>query len=1831
MQKMPHLSPLKQAFLALEEMQAKLRGMEQSRTEPIAIIGMGCRFPKEANNPEKLWQILHDGVDVITEVPSQRWDVDAFYDPDPKVPGKTYTRHGGFLSVIDQFDPHFFGISPREAISMDPQQRLVLEVSWEALENAGLVQNRLAGSQTGVFIGISSSEYASYLLGDLNQIDPYHITGTSLNGAAGRLSYTLGFQGPCMAIDTACSSSLVAVHQACLSLRNGECQQALAGGINLILTPMGSVALSKALALSPTGHCKAFDEAADGMVRGEGCGVIVLKRLSDAMKNGDNILALIRGSAVNQDGPSSALTVPNGPAQDAVIRQALANGNVKPEEVDYIEAHGTGTSLGDPIEAGALGRVFGQDRPKDHPLMMGSVKTNIGHLEACSGIASLIKVVLSLQHEEIPPHLHFTQPSSHIRWDELPLKVPTESIAWPSGERRRLAGVSAFGFSGTNAHVVLEEAPEAVTQASSPLVERPLHMLTLSAKTDTALKQLAQRYENHLSTHPDLALENLCFTANTGRAHFPYRLAVIATSTAEVRDQLLALTAVQSGDLPKVAFLFTGQGSQSVGMGRELYETQPTFRKTLDHCDEILRPYLETPLLQVLYTEANPKLDETAYTQPALFALEYALAKLWLSWGITPTAVMGHSVGEYVAACIAGVFSLEEGLKLVAERARMMQALPQDGEMAAVFANETQVTSAIQSYAHEVSIAAVNGPQNIVISGKRETIEAIIAVLSEDGIEAKPLKVSHAFHSPLMEPMLSEFKRVASEVTYALPQINLISNVTGQTVAAEVATPEYWCRHVRQPVRFAASIDTLHEQDYEIFIEIGPKPTLSGMGSQCLPDDEGVWLPSLRQGENDWQTLLQSLADLYVRGASVNWTSFDHDYPRHRIALPTYPFQRERYWTDNAVMFQGTGIRYKKDKHPLLGQQLVLADTQEIRFESHISQYAPAFLAHHRVFQTVIVPATAYLEMALAAGASVFKTDNLVVEEVTFQQALTLPEGIERTVQLMLTPDEKIGYSFKIFSLDEESETPAWTCHATGKFLDSNKDVSPIDLSVLQAQCSEALSVEAFYQKTQALGIDYGASFQVLEQSWRGGGEGLARIRLLETLATNDYNCHPVLLDAGFQVLGAAVPDETESNDVYLPVGLERMHVYHRPEHQLWGHAIIRPLNSATPQTITADIRLFDDSGRLLVGIEGLSIKRTSREVLLRALQPDLSDWLYTVAWQSKVEQLVSPQAEPDSWLILADQGGVGAKIAELLQARGEHCVQLYAKTSVDFEPILKTLLQTEPFSLGIIHLWSLDVAGSEELTLSAIEQAQRLGCESVLHLVQTLSRHEVSPRLWLVTQGAVPVEKSPLNVAQSPLWGLGKVIALEHPDWWGGMLDLAPEMPLDAAKSLLTEIQNSQGEDQVAFRNGQRYVARLVRYRRPQIIQAMPLDADNTYLITGGLGALGLIFAQWMAARGAQHLALIGRSNASHAREILDQLARNGTKVRVFQADVSCQVEMAKVLESIKISMPPLRGIVHAAGILDDGVLVQQNWERFMRVMAPKVVGTWHLHTLTQDLPLDFFVCFSSSSTLMGATGQGNYVAANTFMDALAHHRRARGLPSLSINWGVWADAGMAANLGSYDQNRFAEYGIGKIATKQGLQVFGELLEQNAVQVGVMQVNWSKLLQQFSPNNEPPLLSELVNQIHQVEETEQQPARQLEELRLQFKKASPDERIARLTAYLQTQVANALRLNTAQLDVQQPLNNIGVDSLMAVELRNKVRKELGVDVPIVKFMEGASVVDLATQLSLQLTETGATEPETQNRDTGINLENPEDMLANLDQLSDEEVDALLNTSLVEE
>ena len=1936
------------ALVELKTTKSKLRTLEQAKTEPIAIIGMSCRFPGGADNPDAFWQLLREGRDAIIEVPEERWDIDAYYDPDPEVPGKIYTRSGGFLQSVDSFDAPFFGISPREAKSMDPQQRLLLEVSWNAIENANLVPEQLSGSSTGVFVGISSEEYSGMLFraNDQDRIDAYYGTGSSLSVAAGRLSYILGLMGPSLIVDTACSSSLVTTHLACQSLRLGECDLALVGGVNLIYGPETYISFSKARMLSPDGRCKTFDAAADGYGRGEGCGVIILKRLSDAQRDGDNILAQIRGSAVNQDGPSGGLTVPNGPAQEKVIRRALAFGGIKPEQVSYIEAHGTGTSLGDPIEINSLNNVFSSEHSLENPLIVGSVKSNIGHLESAASIAGLIKVVLCLQHKEIPPHLHFEQPNPHIEWEDFPIKVPTSVQPWQN-EEPRIAGLSSFSFSGTNAHMVLEEAPDSEVESATDSIvrekpiERPIHLLTLSAKTHEALTALAVRYEQYLSAHSDLELGDICFTAHTCRSHFQHRLSVIGGTTVQMRERLAALTAEQEESIdifqgripragpPKVAFLFTGQGSQYVGMGRQLYETQPIFRQTLERCDEILRPYLEKSLLEVLYQESdiqeerkiliNPdrhfSLNETIYTQPALFALEYALVKLWESWGIEPTVVMGHSLGEYVAACVAGVFSLEDGLKLVVERARLMQSLPDDGEMLTVLADEARVLAACQPESQDISIAAINEPNNTVISGLSSAIQTVRKTLETDGIMVYPLIISQGAHSHLIKPMLAEFQQIASKINYSRPQRDMISNVTGKLAnPEEIATPEYWCRHALNPVRFADGMETLHQLGYELFVEIGPKPTLLSMGQQCLPKEKGLWLPSLRQWQSDWQQLLNSLGKLYIHGVTINWSGFDADYQRHRVILPTYPFQRQRYWVDPPVATPNAQLQnwlYRVEWRPQarFGQPIDYIPTpSEINanLKSEVANAIEQKIPFYKTFQPKIEALSVDYILDAFQQMGWTWTVSQRFEKATLASRLCVVKHYQRLLGRLLDilAEEKIlqphGEEWQVIEVPVIKEKPQVQINQLlAQYPEANAELVLLErcgrqlAEILRGTCdplqllfpnNDLTWVTQFYQDSVGPQVMNTIVQQVVSMALARLPQGRG-VRVLEIGAGTGGTTTYILPHLPAQQTEYVFTDisslfTTKAQDKFADypfVRYQALDIEQSPSVQGFGEheydiiLVANVLHATKDLTETLQhVHSLLAPGGLLIMMEGTSRRRwvdltfgllegwwRFTDQHLRPNYPLLS----ATQWQSLLQQqgftqpiilpgeenksftlqqtvfvaqtapsLLSshlPVRETEHWLIFADSQGVGLQLSKYLQNQGSYYTRVLsdkAYKQVDeqtikidhtnpehFQQLLETL-STKPGRLrGVVHCWSLDTVVTDKLTIEDLEPAGQLGCGSLLYLLQALGKAEFSepPSLWLVTQGAMPVAFSNsdakaqlpiINLAQSPLWGMGKVIALEHPELNCVQIDLDPETKENEAHALFDEIEihSKTQEAQIAFRQNARYVPRLIHYRPKKTNDKVDslFHADSTYLITGGLGGLGLRVANWMVEQGAKHLVLVGRrgANKKAVQNQLEALEQTGARILVRKADVSQAKQVAQILAEIEQSLPPLRGIIHAAGVLDDGVLMNQTWARFSPVLAPKVQGAWNLHALTLSLSLDFLVFFSSLSALLGSKAQANHVAANMFLDTLAFYRQAQGLPGLSINWGTWSEIGAAVQRGADEQLK--QKGIAPITPKRGLQVLEQLLltqtSQNAIaQVGVAPIDWSLFIQQWPAV--PPLLTKLVHQHQQQQDKSSLKATLLKQLQT----ASQEERRTLLIDYLQAQAANYLGMSQLE-DVQQPLNLMGLDSLMAVELRNAIRTQLGVELTIGTFLTGASVSALATEIELQLATTELATTETQTSQT---------------------------------
>ncbi|MDT5046338.1 MAG: hypothetical protein QOG75_2191, partial [Mycobacterium sp.] len=1416
--------------------------------EPIAIVAVSCRFPG-APDPEAFWEVLSGGINAIREVPEDRFDIDEFYDPDPDTPGKIYSRLGGFLDGIDGFDPEFFGISPREAVWIEPQQRLMLETAWEGLERAGYSPAALRGSRTGIFVGVAANEYAHLLSAEsVDKIQPHFITGNALNAISGRVAFALGLEGPAVAVDTACSSSLVAVHQACQALHSGDCDLALAGGVNVLLSPITTIAASRARMLSANGRCSTFDAAADGYVRSEGCGILVLKRLSDAMRDGDRVCAVVPSSAVNQDGASSGLTVPNGGAQQRLIATALARAGLAGGDVDYLEAHGTGTPLGDPIEVQAAGAVYGAGRDADRPLLMGSVKTNIGHLESASGAAGLIKVVLSLQHGVLPQSLHFEKPSPHIPWDSLPVRVVDKAIPWHANGRPRRAGVSSFGFTGTNAHVLIEEAPLQPATADehsggdvgvAPASDGPdesVNVLALSARSPEALVALAKRYGSWLSTNPEVDIADVCLGAGAGRSHFEHRAALVVDSVQGAREGLaeLAENRLRPGvvrgectDRPTTAWLFAGQGSQHSGMARELFDAEPVFADTVTRCADAVSEILPRPLLEVLFAtdretggEAGETLRHTSFAQPALFAVEMGLARLWQSWGVEPDVVLGHSVGQYAAACVAGVFSLEDGARLMAERGRLFGSLPEGGRMVAVFADPKHVEEIANEFAR-VSVAAYNGP-NTVLSGPGEDLEQIVARFGDDGIRCSWLETSHAFHSELLEPVLGEFESYAAQLQFAVPTLPLVCNRTGTVLTADTPLDaQYWRRHSRQPVQFAESARTVAALGCSVLMEIGPQPVLTGAAVQVWPEHLAAprAIVSLRKSVGDRRQIAEALSTAYVSGHRPNFAALHHQ-PRRRLELPTYPFQRRRFWPKTSgiagIDGQGTAVS------GILGSEKDLASGDSV-YTSRLSVKSQPWLSDHVIYGTVVVPGATYAAMALAAVGPPAR-----VRDVFFYEPIILPEKSSREVQLTLHPLEDGGdLSFKVHSRPYGVRDAEWSLNADGTVVTGVDDepapehADPIDAAIERLNRMRPQELfETFADMELAWGPNWSGSLKSL---WLGEGEAIGDITVGEELAEHlgTEPMHPVLMDlctgVAFPAFPALLAAEQGVNDLFLPLRYGQVMLREKMPRRFYCRAKWHT-SALDSETQVFDLDFVDRDGRHLGGIREFTVKRAPREALLRGLGGDTTRLLYTLGWHE-----VPPPAPSDgagiangTWLIAG---------FDELAADVPGCISFDRTT--DPELLGQLLAQAHergvPFS-GVV--WRATGPSAEE---SSAGVAARLETEiaNLLSAVHTVQGGEVKlpGGLWVITERAVATESGePVDPVQAALWGFGRTTINEEPALRCRLVDC--DGSKEAVHALANLLATPIEEPELALRQGKLLASRLLPWARSGHL-AVPRSTD--------------------------------------------------------------------------------------------------------------------------------------------------------------------------------------------------------------------------------------------------------------------------------------------------------------------------------------------------------------------------------------------------------------------
>lgn len=1550
---------------------------KDGRAEPIAVIGMGCRFPG-AKDPESFWQLLHDGVDAISEVPPDRWDKHAYYDSDPAMPGKSFSKWGGFLNKIDEFDPFFFGISPVEAKYMDPQQRLLLELSYEAMDDADQTIEKLSGTKTGVFIGISGNEYSSFQYNDPAMITSHSGTGSALSIAANRISYFFDFHGPSIAIDTACSSSLSAVHLACQSLRNGECQMAFAGGVNLILSPAQSIAFTKAGVMAPDGRCKTFDGSANGYVRGEGGGVIILKPLSSALADGDNIHALILGSAVRQDGRTNGLMAPNPEAQEAMLREAYLAAGVEPGNVQYVEAHGTGTLLGDSMEVKALGAVVGANRANG-PCSIGSVKTNIGHLEAASGIAGLLKVILSLKHRMMPPSLHYHSPNPHISFENLNLRVNDELTPWPAVSGAALAGVSSFGFGGTNVHMIIREADPQYKEKRDNLQDdstgENCYLLPLSANNFEALRSTARAFGEILASDFPVATKDICKAAGQRRSHFHYRLAVIGNSRDQLNNSLKAflsreqdanhLFVNESNDhQPKLVFVFPGQGGQWLGMGREVLKQEPVFYKEIERISQAIQASFHWSLMDALCAdESISKLDDIDVVQPCLFAIQVALAALWQSWGITPDAVIGHSMGEIAAAFVAGILTLEDAIQIVCCRSQLLRRLRGKGKMMVTDLSVSEAEQLLKSYEGSIAIAAINSPISTVLSGDSVKIDEVIDILERRNLFCRLVNVDVASHSFQMDELQDDLLKMLDGLKTKPAGIPIYSTVSGARGNELNFNATYWMDNLRKPVLFSYAISELCNDGYSAFIEISPHPVLLSSIQQTLPSSYGKTrlLASLRKGEHDREVLLETLAALYTEGFSILWNKLYPDKGNH-VQLPAIPWHRQRYWMDikptgSKPTWNATRVT-AKNVHPLLGDRITVANSPStFIWQTAISDEMLRFLADHRVEDEIVFPAAAYIEMALQSAEEAGLSKSHLLSTFVFKERMILHSGKHSSLQSLLSPSEDGSFLFSIYGRAEPNEN--WKLYASVFFVD-NDTVGDLTSSIANSpdvirQSLTQLNGEEFYKNLKLHGVNYGPAFRAIQQVWNKRNEALGLIRLPESLQidTAGYQLHPALLDACLQVI-AATQNISFEEGLYLPAGCRYIRLFSRPGRVVWSHVAIQSEPDSSPNSITADIRLLDESDRIIAELIGFRLQKTNKYARLPLLQQET--WLYDLYWRVQEITVTSNGTlnETKHWLIFADDIGLAEGLAKQLELAGDRCHLLpYTETNkrldgIGDESILQQIIEErleEIVSLyGVIHLWSLTPCVASN---PALENAPIAVCDSVITLVKALARRITGlPRLWLVTRGAQAVKAGEqISVEQSVLWGFGKVISFEFPDFKCIRLDLDPiQSDAETITLLLRQISIDDSEDQVALRSGVRYVPRLssLTFSASSNVP-ISLRHDGTYLVTGGLGALGLETAKWMAKRGAKHLVLIGRNEPDFAAlTIVDQIRQQGVEVVMELADVSSRSQLENVFANIKRSMPVLRGVIHAAGLLDDCSILNLDSGRMKNVMAPK--SRWHL-----------------------------------------------------------------------------------------------------------------------------------------------------------------------------------------------------------------------------------------------------------------------------------------------
>ncbi|WUW11067.1 SDR family NAD(P)-dependent oxidoreductase [Streptomyces sp. NBC_01465] len=1730
-------SYLRRAVGDAQELRERVRELEESAREPIAVVGVGCRFPGGVTSPEGLWGVVADGVDAMGDFPADRgWDLEGLYDPDPEAQGKTYTRTGGFLADLAEFDAPFFGISPREALAMDPQQRLMLETSWEALERAGIDPAALRGSATGVFTGLYGVDYGPRMGGGAaGEVEGFSLTGTYLSVASGRVAYVLGLEGPAVSTDTACSASLVAVHQAVRSLRSGECTLALAGGVSTLPTPGMFVELARQRGLSEDGRCKAFAEAADGTGFSEGAGVLVLERLSDARRNGHRVWAVIRGSAINQDGASNGLTAPNGLAQQRVVRAALADAGLAVGDVDAVEAHGTGTKLGDPMEAEALLATYGQDRDPQHPLWLGSLKSNIGHTQAAAGVGGIIKMIMAMRHGVLPRTLHVDRPSSHVDWSAGAVELLTEARDWNTVEGRpRRAGVSSFGISGTNAHLILEQAPDEETPVHDTGEELPYRggnsvPWVLSARTEQALRAQVLSLRDTVAADPGLPVAGVGRALVKTRSLFEHRHVVIGAD----RDALLAaLDAVAAGDEPapagvvsgvakpvgRTVFVFPGQGAQWVAMGRELWETSPVFADELRACAQALEPWVSWSLIDTVCGGPEAAdLEDIDVVQPVLFAVMAALAKVWRSLGVTPDVVIGHSQGEIAAAYVAGALTLDDAAKIVALRSRLLATVTGQGTMAGILLPEHRVQELLERWKSRIGIAAVNGPNSTTVSGETEAVEELVAVCQAEGARARLIKSSVPGHSPLMDRFEHQLQEELGRITPMPSPVTIYSTVTGGLIDPMELDTAYWYRNLRRPVQFSAAMGSLIEQERNsAVVELSPHPLLV-MNIQELfetvPGATGFVVGSLRRDEGGFARLYRSAAEAFVAGVDVTWEAAFPGGDDRPVELPTYAFQRQRYWLNTP----GETTASSTSDHPLLDAVIDLPGDDEaghggVVGSGRLSLERHPWLADHVVHGAVLVPATVLAELAAWAA---HKAGCDTVDELTLETPLVLSRTADREFRVVVDGKRTVSVHSRG---DGASE---WTRNAVG-VLGSGDGVTPADESLASWPPAGATAVpfEDEYARLSALGINHGPLLRGLKDVWRKGDTLYAEVELPAPDGADQgrFRVHPALLHAAL-----------------LPVGLGQFVDNSRPEGWLPQSCKGLRLPSDRPSALrvrlapagenTLSVTLADQDGAPVGGIASLSL-RPADVAKLNELSFDHQDSLFQVDWVP----LASPPAHTSGRYAML--GGSDLQVENVYADLGQ-----LASSSGQIPPVV---------------IAAVDRTDDAD-TPAAVERT--------LHRVLRWTRDWLADdrfsgsRLVFVTQDAFHDDQvTRTDPAAAAVWGFVRTAQTENP----GRFTLVDTDDRPGSRALVPAAAES-GEAQLKIRAGNVTTPQLAHAPGAS---AVPDLGSGSVLITGGTSGLGALLARHLVEQhGVRSLVLTSRRGpaAPAAAALREELTGAGAQVEIVACDVTDREAVAKVISAVP-SEHPLTAVVHCAGALDDGVVEAMTEDRLDAVLAPKVRGAWHLHELTRDLDLSAFVLFSSIASVLGTAGQANYAAGNAFLNGLAEVRRAQGLAATALCWGFWAERSeMSADLVEADVVRMQRQGVQPLSTPEGLALFDTALSADASVLVPVRLNLSALGTPQSGQLASPLLRALAG-------TPAGPASPEPTgiaLSQQLRSLPPAEAQAALLDAVRTQTALVLgHSDTGRVGPAETFKKLGIDSLTALELRNKLSAVTGLKLP---------------------------------------------------------------------